>query len=308
VSDRRRKPEWLKIRIRNGAELAEVREVLDRLSLRTVCGEADCPNLMECFGAGTATFMILGGVCTRNCRFCKVGTGLPEPPDPGEGARVAEAVRALGLSYAVVTSVTRDDLPDGGAVAFAATIAAIKARVPGAAVEVLIPDFRGDAAALLTVLAARPDVVNHNLETVARLYPEVRPQAVYGRSLELVRRIKELSPTGGATDATADSVGATPVLIFSKSGLMVGLGETFAEVVAALRDLREVGCDFLTIGQYLPPSKDHHPVIEYVRPEAFEEYRRLGMEMGFRGVAAGPLVRSSYRAGELAHFVGRPAR
>jgi lipoic acid synthetase len=274
------KPDWLRIRVQSGGNLTDVEGMLQRLSLHTVCEEANCPNRMECFGRRTATFMILGGQCTRNCTFCNVSKGAPEPVDAGEPRRVAEAVRELGLKHVVVTSVTRDDLPDGGAAHFAQTILEIKAIAPDTTIEVLIPDFKGSLPALRQVLGAGPDVLNHNVETVPRLYPEVRPMADYARSLELLRRAKQLGPAGTRT----------------KSGMMLGLGEAKEEVLQSMRDLREVGCDFLTLGQYLAPSKLHHPVVEYVHPDVFEEYRVLGEEMGFGFIASAPLVRSSYMA------------
>ena len=274
------KPEWLRIKVQSGGNLAEVEGMLKRLSLHTVCEEANCPNLMECFNRRTATFMILGDHCTRNCTFCNVAKGAPLPVDIGEPARVAGAVRELGLRHVVITSVTRDDLKDGGAGHFAETIREIRNVAPGVTIEVLIPDFGGSLPALLTVMGAGPDVLNHNIETVPRLYPEVRPMAGYARSLELLRRAKDNKSSG----------------MHTKSGMMLGLGETREEVMQSMRDLRDAGCDFLTLGQYLAPSKAHHPVVEYVHPDIFEEYRVLGEEMGFKFVASGPLVRSSYRA------------
>lgn len=252
------------------------------LGLHTVCESAMCPNIGQCFGKRTATFMILGDVCTRACRFCAVTKGKPEPLDPTEPGKVAQAVRGLGLRHAVITSVTRDDLPDGGASAFAATIRAIHEQAPDTIVEVLIPDFRGSLEALRTVVEAAPQIINHNLETVPRLYPTVRPQAVYERSLQLLERVKQLDP-------------ALP----TKSGLMVGLGETRDEVLSVMDDLRAVGCDMLTIGQYLRPSQWHLEVAEFVTPEMFAEYRRLGESKGFKSVASGPLVRSSFNAAEV---------
>ena len=274
-----RKPDWLKIPVRGGRDLSQVKALLKRLHLNTVCVEANCPNRMECFSSRTATFMILGSVCTRNCRFCNVTPGAPTPVDRTEPARLAEAAAELGLRHVVVTSVTRDDLPDGGASHFAAVIAALRASVPEASVEVLIPDFRGDAAALETVMAAEPEIINHNVETVPRLYPAVRPQADYRQSLQLLNRVSRSQRP-----------------ISAKTGLMVGLGETTAEVYALFDDLREAGCEFLTIGQYLPPSKAHYPVVEYVPPEQFDVYRRRAESLGFRFVASAPFVRSSYKA------------
>jgi lipoic acid synthetase len=277
-------PSWLWRRISAEREEAvrRMEQLLSDLGLHTVCQEALCPNLPECFGQGTATFMILGDVCTRNCRFCAVKKGRPQPPDPEEPERVAEAAVRLHLQHVVVTSVTRDDLPDGGAGHFAATVRAVRRRLPGARVEVLIPDFRGSLAALETVLDAGPDVVNHNVETVPRLYPVIRPQADYRRSLGVLSWVKARSPQ------TA-----------TKSGLMLGLGEQVAEVLQVLYDLREAGCDLLTLGQYLQPTERQSPVARYISPEEFAEYRAKAEAMGFRGVAAGPLVRSSYQAGRL---------
>lgn len=276
-----RKPDWLKIRITGAAQVGNTKEMLQRLKLHTVCEEANCPNLMECFGKKTATFMILGRQCTRNCTFCNVTKAAPTPVDPEEPRHVAQAVRELGLAHVVVTSVTRDDLPDGGAGHFAEVIRAVKKESASVTIEVLIPDFQGDKDALLQVAEARPDVINHNVETVPRLYPEVRPMANYRRSLELLARIKEMAPD-----------------IYSKSGFMLGLGEKREEVVQLLNDLRAAGCDIVTIGQYLAPSKNHHPVVEYVPPAGFAEYKTLADGMGFKYVASSPLVRSSYHAGE----------
>jgi lipoic acid synthetase len=251
------------------------------LRLHTVCQSAHCPNQGECFARGTATFLILGNTCTRSCGFCAVGQGTPAAPDPAEPRRVAEAAARLGLRHVVVTSVTRDDLPDGGSGHFAATIAAVRAACE-ATVEVLTPDFQGSAGSLTRVLEARPDVYNHNVETVPRLYPRVRPQASYERSLELLRR------------AAAHGHGIMP-----KSGLMVGLGESHGEAVAVMKDLRRVGCEALTVGQYLRPSPAHLPVERFVPPEEFDQYRDEAKVLGFSVVAAGPFVRSSYHADAL---------
>jgi lipoic acid synthetase len=275
------KPEWLKVRARSTQEAAEVREMLKRLSLHTVCEEAGCPNIMECFGRRTATFMILGRNCTRNCTFCNVTKGELDAVDPAEPVNVAKAVKELGLHHVVVTSVTRDDLEDGGAGHFAETILEIRALNPSTAIEVLIPDFRGNVEALKLVVDAKPQIINHNVETVPRLYSSVRPMAVYQRSLELLKNVKGLDSE-----------------MITKSGMMVGLGEEEGEVFEVMKDLRAVGCDVLTIGQYLAPSRLHHPVIEYVHPDVFERYKEMGMELGFKYVASAPLVRSSYRAEE----------
>ena len=277
-----RKPEWLKIRVRAGENNREVRDVLQNLSLHTVCEEANCPNQMECFSRRTATFMILGNVCTRNCTFCNVTKGVPQPVDRNEPLRVARAVKALQLKHVVVTSVTRDDLPDGGAGHFARTVRAVRRLNPEAAIEVLIPDFQGDNGALRLVVEAGPEVINHNVETVPRLYPAVRPRAIYRRSLRVLEAVKKMDPT-----------------IKTKSGIMVGLGEEEEEVIAVFADLLAAGCDFLTIGQYLAPSRRHHPVVEYVRPEVFARYREIAEKMGFQQVASSPLVRSSYHAGQM---------
>ena len=277
-----RKPPWLKKRIPPLQDLQKVKSILDQAELHTVCEEARCPNLGECFCGGTATFLILGRICTRNCGFCAVEHGIPAPADDTEPEKVAQAVQKMGLQYVVVTSVTRDDLFDGGASLFAKTIQAIRASNPKIKVEVLIPDFQGDLKSLKAVLKECPDVLNHNVETISRLYPEVRPQADYKRSLDLLKKSKELHPH-----------------ISTKSGFMLGLGETENEVLELLRDLRETGCDFLTIGQYLQPRKDRLSVVRYVPPDEFEEYKRIGEEMGFRAIASGPFVRSSFHAFEM---------
>lgn len=277
-----RKPAWIAPTPHDPAAGRAVRRLLRELRLTTVCEAARCPNRGECFGGGTATFLILGGICTRRCGFCAVDKGLPAPPDPGEPGAVAAAVRRLGLSYAVVTSVTRDDLPDGGAAHFAATVRAIREVSRSALVEVLVPDFAWAPGALGTVLAAGPAVLNHNVETVPRLYPRVRLGAAYERSLALLRRSREI-------DAA----------ITTKSGLMVGLGEEFDEVVAALRDLAAAGVAALTVGQYLQPTRASLPVERFWRPEEFAAIEEAGRAAGIARVQAGPLVRSSYRAREL---------
>jgi lipoic acid synthetase len=256
--------------------------MLHKDRLHTVCQEAGCPNIWECFSHHTATFLIMGSRCTRNCRFCAVAEGPLEPPDPEEPARVASAARKMGLKYVVVTSVTRDDLPDGGAGCFAETIEKIRQEIPDVCVEVLIPDFQGSKKALETVLKARPDVLNHNIETVPRLYPEVRPQADYRQSLDLIKYAHAYNPE-----------------LLTKSGLMLGLGEQQAEISLTLKDMYKAGCRLLTLGQYLQPSKDHLPVIRYVPPEEFEKWRKTALQMGFVEVASGPFVRSSYHAKEL---------
>jgi lipoic acid synthetase len=277
-----KKPPWLTRRLPSGPEYEKIRTLMNRGRLHTVCQEAKCPNIWECFSNQTATFLILGDRCTRNCRFCAVAHGPVEPPDPAEPVRVAETVEKLGLVYVVITSVTRDDLPDGGAGHFAATIREIHRRIPEALIEVLIPDFKGDAAALRTVLEAQPQVLNHNIETVPRLYATVRPGAIYARSLELLGRVKTI-------DASVPA----------KSGLMLGLGETEAEIRQTLQDLLDVGCRMLTMGQYLQPSKDHLPVARFVPPAEFDQWQQTAFQMGFSEVASGPFVRSSYHAKEL---------
>ena len=278
------RPEWLKVRLTTTGEFDEVNAMMRRLRLVTVCEEARCPNIHECWARErTATFMLLGDVCTRHCGFCAVGKGQPGAIDPEEPERVAEAVAELGLAHAVVTSVNRDDLPDGGAAHFAATIAAIRRRNPGCAVEVLIPDFCGDPDALDAVLDAAPSVLNHNIETVPRLYRRVRPDAIYERSLALLAR------------ADARRRRDRPAMM-TKSGIMAGLGETAGEIAATLSDLRAHGCDIATIGQYLQPYEKRLPVEKYYTPAEFDELRAEGLRLGFRHVEAGPLVRSSYHA------------
>jgi len=277
-----RKPPWLKIRLSQLRDTSKVKSILNVTSLHTVCEEARCPNLGECFSSGTAAILILGKICTRNCGFCAVERGVPASLDDSEPERVATAISKMQLQYVVVTSVTRDDLPDGGASIFARTIRAVRALDPKIKIEVLIPDFKGDKASLAAVLKESPDVLNHNVETVPRLYPQVRPEADYGRSLGLLRRVKEYSSR-----------------MVTKSGFMLGLGERREEVLELLRDLRKAGCDFLTIGQYLQPGLDRLPVVEYVPPEEFEEYKKIGEDMGFKSVASGPFVRSSFHASEM---------
>ena len=277
-----RKPDWLKVKLRSGQSRGQVEEILGRLSLNTVCKEANCPNLMECFCNKTTTFMILGKVCTRNCTFCNVIKGNTESVDDDEPLRIAEAVRELELNHVVITSVTRDDLTDGGAGHFVRVIEEIRKIDSRVTIEVLIPDFKGSKPALRKVVEAEPDIISHNVETVERLYPEVRPMASYYRTLELLNNIKRLSDG-----------------ILAKSGIMVGLGEKKEEVIKTFEDLRSSGCSILTVGQYLAPSKQHHPVVKYIHPDVFEEYKRIGLEMGFQFVASAPLVRSSYHAGEV---------
>ena len=270
-----RRPEWLKVKIPAGESYLRLKDLMARHRLHTVCEEARCPNMGECWSAGTATFMILGDVCTRSCGFCAVKTGRPGIIDSGEPARVAEAIRIMEVRHAVITSVNRDELDDGGASIFAATIRAAREARAGITIEVLIPDFRGDAAALQIVVDAHPEILNHNTETIPRLYPTVRPQAKYTRSLELLERAKHAG-------------------MVTKSGLMLGLGETNEEVLEVLSDLRAVSCD--TLGQYLQPTKEHLPVDRFVRPEEFAMLKEKGIAMGFRHIESGPLVRSSYHA------------
>jgi lipoic acid synthetase len=281
AAPRQPKPEWLKVRAPGSENYHRLKGLMRGLGLHTVCEEANCPNIGECWHHGTATFMILGSTCTRACGYCNVVHGTPHAPDDGEPGKVANAVHALGLDYAVITSVDRDDLADFGASHFARTIAETRARTPGCRLEVLIPDFQGDEAALRTVLDARPDVLNHNIETVPRLYRMARPGGRYPRALEVLRRSRAIAPS-----------------IATKSGLMVGLGEDWDEVVATLRDLRDADVDIVTIGQYLRPSAANLPMTRYYTPAEFAELKRIGLDMGFGHVESGPLVRSSYHAHE----------
>lgn len=275
--DMRRRPEWLKVRLPQQGSFGATRRIVSGNRLHTVCESARCPNIGECWGAGTATFMILGDVCTRGCGFCAVKTGRPEGLDREEPERVAEAVASMPIRHAVITSVNRDELADGGASIFAATIRAIRRRSPGISVEVLIPDFMGDRVALDVVLDAKPDVLNHNVETVSRLYRRVRPQASYMRSLWVLSRAKSRG-------------------LMTKSSLMVGLGEEEEEVLGTLLDLHAAGCDIATIGQYLQPTGHHLPVVRWVTPDEFGRYRIAARTIGFRHIESGPLVRSSYHA------------
>ncbi|MDD4231016.1 MAG: lipoyl synthase [Dehalococcoidales bacterium] len=278
----KRLPDWFKQRMPRAGEISDVSSVLVDLKLNTVCQSAICPNMCQCFARKTATFMIMGSICTRNCTFCAIAKGKPSELEADEPERIAAAVGRLSLKYVVITSVTRDDLSDGGAAHFAKTIEAIHSACPETLVEVLVPDFQGLSSALETVADARPAVINHNIETVPRLYKEVRPLANYHRSLDLISKIKEIDSR-----------------IVTKSGIMLGLGETREEVLEAMKDLRFSGCNLLTLGQYLAPSSQHHPVVSYVTPDEFSSYVRPGLDMGFSGVASAPLVRSSYRAVEL---------
>lgn len=274
-----RKPPWLRVRLPSGELPAWLAGLLREKQLHTVCEEANCPNLGQCWGRGTATFLIMGDVCTRNCRFCNVRTGRPAPLDPEEPQHVAEAVALMQLRHVVITSVDRDDLPDGGAAHFAATIRAVRAARPECTLEVLIPDFRGQREPLATILAEQPTILNHNIEMVRRLYPEIRPQGKYEWALAVLRAAREIAP-----DA------------LTKCGFMVGLCETWDEVLTTLHDLRDVEVNIVTIGQYLQPTRQHWPVARYVTPEEFEALARLGLELGFQWVESGPLVRSSYKA------------
>ncbi len=281
---RERMPDWLKVKTGKASLTRRTRELLRGCGVCTVCEEAKCPNIGECFCSGTATFMILGDRCTRDCRFCAVTHGEPDPPDPAEPEHVAEAARRLGLEFVVLTCVTRDDLPDGGAGHFVATMSALRDWTPEIGIEILTSDFEGDRAPLNRVLEARPTVYNHNLETVERLQPIVRPQADYQRSLGVIRAASERAPAG----------------TIIKSGLMVGLGEELEEVAESLGDLAAAGCMVVTIGQYLRPSPEHLPVARYVTPGEFEEFERVGLERGLKRVLSGPFVRSSYKAAETA--------
>ncbi len=283
------KPAWLRRRLPSGPDYENVRTLLKDSRLHTVCQEARCPNQWECFSAGTATFLIMGPSCTRNCRFCAVDHGPVHPLDTREPYQVAETARQLGLTYVVITSVTRDDLPDGGANHFAETILAVRGRMPDAGIEVLIPDFQGNPDALKMVLDANPDVLNHNMETVPRLYPLVRPEAVYKRSLSLLHQVSTTCPR-----------------IQTKSGLMLGMGETPDEVRRTLKDLRHAGCRILTLGQYLQPSFDHLPVERFIPPDEFDAWKNEAFSLGFSQVASGPFVRSSYHAKELSAAPIRP--
>lgn len=278
----RPRPAWLRARFPGGENYQELKHIMRTLDLHTVCESARCPNIGECWDHRTATFMILGNICTRSCGFCAVPSGKPiGPPDENEPERVAVAVERMGLRYLVITSVNRDDQPDGGAGIFARTIAAVRERVPTCKVEVLVPDFRGDWNALETVMQAHPDVMNHNVETVPRLYRRVRRGAEFDRSLELLRRAKQISATAP-----------------TKTGMMLGLGETKSEVLSTMRALVAQGVDILTLGQYLQPTREHLPVARFVHPDEFAEFKRVGEQLGFRHVESGPLVRSSYHAFE----------
>lgn len=269
----------MKVKITGDSNTEYLKDIISDLSLNTVCKEANCPNRMECFNKRTATFMILGKVCSRNCSFCNVTNGKPENIDENEPSNVAKAVSMLKLKHVVITSVTRDDLRDGGSNHFSNVVNEIKNTNPDVTIEVLIPDFKGDISSLLNVIKSRPNVINHNVETVPSLYKGVRPQAIYSRSLKVLSDVKKIDSS-----------------ILTKSGLMLGLGESFDEIVDVLKDLRNIDCDIVTIGQYLPPSEKHYPLKEYVHPDVFEKLKNIGMEMGFKYIASSPLVRSSYKA------------
>jgi lipoic acid synthetase len=287
-AERLKKPDWIRVRLSDGKRFQEIKDILRRQKLHTVCEEASCPNIGECFGKGTATFMILGDLCTRRCPFCDVAHGRPLPPDPEEPAHLAETIAALKLKYVVVTSVDRDDLRDGGAQHFGDCIRAIRTKSPQTRIEVLVPDFRGRLEVALDVLAqSPPDVMNHNLETVPRLYKQARPGSDYAHSLKLLSEFKRRFPH-----------------LPTKSGLMVGLGETDEEIIQVMRDLREHHVDMLTIGQYLQPSTHHLPVLRYVEPGVFDKFTQTAEALGFIHAACGPLVRSSYHADQQAHEAG----
>jgi lipoic acid synthetase len=287
----KRKPDWLKVRLPASNGYRRLKKLMHEKNLHTVCEEAMCPNIGECWHRGTATFLLMGDICTRSCGFCHIKTGRPSALDEDEPRRVAESVVAMNLNHCVLTSVNRDELPNGGAHIFANTIREIRKRLSNCTIEVLIPDFKGDRAALKEVMDARPEILNHNTETVPRLYRTVRPQANYQQTLELLANAKTMDP--GA---------------ITKSGIMVGLGETKEEVLAVIRDLREQQVDILTIGQYLRPSLFHLPIYRYVHPDEFQEFHDMGMEMGFRWVESGPLVRSSYHAEGQAEVLAIPVR
>jgi lipoic acid synthetase len=275
--ERRQKPDWLKIKLPTGSNYRQVKRIVEGNHLHTICSSGRCPNMGECWGAGTATFMILGDICTRSCKFCATLSGKPLPPDADEPAKIAESIRLMVLKHVVVTSVDRDDLPDGGARHWANTILEIKSANPNTTVEVLIPDFDGKSELIALVAATAPEIISHNIETVERLTPQVRSRAKYRTSLQTVGLVGTFG-------------------LVSKSGIMVGLGETFEEVLQCMDDLRSVGCEILTIGQYLQPTKNHLEVVEYIHPDLFEDYRKAGIARGFRIVESAPLVRSSYHA------------
>ena len=277
-----KKPEWLKKRVSFNEEIRATRKILNELELNTVCENARCPNLSECFSKNTATFMIMGNICTRNCKFCAVASGTPETLNPEEPAQIAEAVKKLNLKHVVITSVTRDDLKDGGAEHFKKCVEAIRKLDKEIVIELLIPDLKFNKKALDTVTASKPDILNHNVETVPGLYSKVRPEAEYNRSLQVLQYIKESDND-----------------IYTKSGLMLGLGETETQVIKVMKDLRRISCDILTLGQYLQPGSTHYPVQDYIKPAQFNQYRKIGKELDFKYIASGPYVLSSYQAEEF---------
>lgn len=277
LKPKRTKPDWLRVKLPTGKEYAKVREIVSTHKLHTICESGNCPNMGECWGAGTATFMILGNICTRSCGFCAVATGRPKPVDPEEPSRVAESVKLMGIKHCVITSVDRDELKDGGSIIWAETVRKIREVSPGTTMETLIPDFKGNWENLQRIIDVKPEIVSHNMETVRRLTPQVRIQAKYDRSLEVLRRLSE----GG---------------INTKSGIMLGLGEKKEEVLESMDDLVKAGVKILTLGQYLQPTLKHLPVLEYIKPALFAEYKEIGLKKGFRYVESGPLVRSSYHA------------
>lgn len=279
---RKRLPEWLRKRNPYNRNIIEIKKILNKLGLESVCQNAKCPNIGECFANKTATFMIMGNTCTRNCKFCAVKNGEPMPLDKNEPYQLVQAVRELGLDHVVITSVTRDDLPDGGAVQFVNCIKGIRKLKSKTYIEVLTSDFQMNKEAIKKVVKAGPDIFNHNIETVPRLYPEIRPEAGYQRSLDVLEYAKKLNDK-----------------IFTKSGIMMGLGETIEEIIKVMKDLRHIKCDILTVGQYLQPSNNHVPVAKYIKPEQFKKYEEIGKKLGFKFIASGPLVRSSYNAGEF---------
>jgi lipoic acid synthetase len=277
IETKPRKPEWLRVKLPTGENYLKVRKLVDEHKLHTICESGNCPNMGECWGAGTATFMILGNICTRSCGFCAVATGRPLPVDWDEPKRVAESVKLMGVKHCVITSVDRDELKDGGSIIWAQTVLEIRKQCPGTTLETLIPDFKGNWENLQRIIDVKPEIVSHNLETVKRLTKQVRIQAKYERSLEVLKRLKE----GG---------------IRTKSGLMLGLGETKQEIIETMDDLRSVNCDILTLGQYLQPTPKHLPIVEFIRPEVFAELKQIALQKGFKYVESGPLVRSSYHA------------
>jgi len=283
VGKHRRLPSWMRMRMPGGDHYMEVKELVQKHHLHTICSSGNCPNIGECWGAGTATFMILGDVCTRSCKFCAVKTGRPEPVDEEEPRRLAESIKTMGIRHAVITSVDRDDLPDKGAGFWARTIHTLKRELPGLTMEALIPDFDAEPQLVGKVIAAGPEVISHNLETVERLTPQIRSRAKYKRSLEVVRMVSRSD-------------------IISKSGIMLGLGETEEEVLQAMDDLLGAGCEVFTLGQYLQPTMKHMPVKDYIPPGKFEEYREIGLQKGFRAIESSPLVRSSYHAEKHVHL------